>query len=315
MTSVYFPDEIWENILIHSSVQTLSTMACVNKHFNVFIESKLWDYIDLLPKPKLHPIPKNLPTFNKFFWLIDWTSIVCNDQTIPEEVLAELIDVADLVAISCKQKLSIPFIKAHLDRLPAHNIIHNQNVTSDILQVIVESNGRIINTYALWERHFIDIHFIKQHINFVNWMALSSNKNALSIEVIEEFPDKLFWPELTKHGLCEWIIEKYIHKIDKFSWSNVAFFCKLSKEFITKHINNLNLLTILHTQDLDEAFIEQLVEHGSEEYETFDLWNKTATNQGLSLEFLGKHKNNLPIKLLIRNRKIKRKHLKDVFTC
>lgn len=315
MASVHFPDEIWENILIQSSVQTLSSMACVNKHFNLFVESKLWEYIDLLPTPKLYPVPKNLPTYNKFFWLIDWTSIVCNDQTIPEEVLTELIDIVDLVAISCKQKLSIPFIRTHLNRLPAHNIIHNQNVTSDILQVIVQCNSRIINTYALWERHFIDIGFVKEHLNHVNWMALSSNKNALSIEIIGEFHDKLFWPELTKHGLSEWIIEKYIHKIDKFSWSNVAFFSQLSKDFISKHINNLNLLTVLHTQDLDEMFIEQLIEHGSEEYEIFDLWNKIAANQRLTIEFLHKNKKTLPIKLLIRNRKVKRKHLKDVFTC
>ena len=272
------PDEIWENILIHSSIQTLCTMACVNKHFNGLVEGKLWDYIDMLPTPEKFPIPANMATFNKFFFCIDWTSIVCNDQKIPEEVLLELIDVVDLVAISCKQKLSLDFIRQHLDKLPSHNIIHNQNVTPEILQVVVQKDNRVINTYALWERHFIDIHFIKQHINYVNWMALSTNKNALSTDIINEFCDKLFWPELTKHGLSEWIIEKYIHKIDKFSWSNVAFYSKLSPAFICKYVDNLNLLTILHTQELDEPFILQLIEYGSEEYEAFDLWNKTAAH-------------------------------------
>lgn len=313
MSNVSFPDEIWENILINSSVPTLSTMCCVSKRFNNMINGKLWDFIDLLPPQKKFPIPRNKPTLTKFFYIIDWTSIVCNDQKVPEDILTELVDQVDLVAISSKQKLSNDFIRKHFDKLPAHHLIHNQTVSTDILEKIINNDVRVIATYALWEKHFLDYEFIKKYFNHVNWMALSSNKNALSVNIIDEFHDKLFWPELSKHGLAEWLIAKYIHKIDKFSWSNIAFFSQLSRQFIIEHIDDLNLLTILHTQELGHDFIIQLIEYGVEEYDACDLWNKVSANQRLSRDFLEKYKSKLSLRLLIRNPRVKRKDLVCVF--
>jgi hypothetical protein len=273
----------------------------------------LWDYIDALPSQKLFPIPRNKATLDKFFYIIDWTSIVCNNQEIPEQVLTELVDDVDLVAISSKQKLSHEFIRKHFDKLPAHHLIHNQSVTADILEKIISTDARVIATYALWEKHFIDYNFVKKYVNYVNWMALSSNKNALNANVIDEFHEQLFWPEMSKHGLAEWIIQKYIHKIDKFSWSNIAFFSHLSPQFIIQHIDDLNLLTILHSQELEPEFIIQLVQYGLEEYDEVDLWNKVSANQRLNRAFIEKHKSKLSLRLLIRNPRIKRKDLVHVF--
>ena len=56
-----------------------------------------------------------------------------------------------------------------------------------------------------------------------------------------EFADKLIWQEITKHGINEYILIKYINKFDFICWCNISQFTKLSMQFIQQYIQYLDL--------------------------------------------------------------------------
>ena len=75
----------------------------------------------------------------------------------------------------------------------------------------------------------------------MKWYIISSNKEIISLELIQKYGDRLILHELTKHGVNENIIIHYLPKMDLICWINVSQFTKLSMDFIKKHIDKLNL--------------------------------------------------------------------------
>jgi hypothetical protein len=237
---------------------------------------------------------------------------------IPDEVILNLHEVIDFPIITTTKKLNEELIRKFFNKIPLINLLSNQSVPLDILDPLISSNlasGRFDNTYwyYVWKFQKINVDFIYKYINYADWNAISSNKKALTLEIINAFHNDLIWHEMTSHGLHELIIRHFIHKLNSISWANISWFSTLSCEFIFEYKDKLNILAIFSSQKLSEELICILLKNINDEITLYDVWNKISSTQELSRKFIEENKDNLNIKSLIRNRLIKRKDLKKVY--
>lgn len=310
------PNEIWLNIFKNIDLKTLSSLICTNKSFKNIIEPNKWDIIDSMSE-RGTPIPKNLNTYFEYMYCIDWTTYVYKKMTIPEDVIIKLNEYVDFAVITTKQKFSENLIRKYFNRIPMINLLMFQKVPIDILEAIIISKNpdNFQRDYwrYVWKNQKITIHFLNKFKGYVDWHALSSNKDALTYDIINEHQNELIWPELTSHGIHECIIEKFIYKMDPFSWKNISYFSKLSEIFIRKYINNLDILALFTSQQMSEILILELIEKVKDENDIVDMWSKIALNQSLTNGFIQKYKDKLNLIFMIRNQSIKRKYLKQIY--
>lgn len=296
----------------------MSSLLCTNKFFNNMIEPNKWDIIDNMIKRGIF-IPMNKSTYFQYIYCIDWTTFVYNDINIPEDVIIELHNFIDFPVITTKQKFSENLIRKFYDKIPMTNLLMFQKVPIDILTPLVESqicNQFQNNTYwyYIWKMQNITVDFINKFKTHVDWHAISSNKDALSIDLINAFHNELIWPEVTLHGIHESIIEHFIYKMEPFSWKNVAYFSQLSENFIRKYEDKLDTLALFSSQQMSEQLIEHLLTKVTNEFDIYEVWSKIALNQNLSIEFIKKYEDKLNLNYMIRNPRVKRKNLKLVYS-
>lgn len=310
------PNEIWLNVFEHTDLKTMSSLLCTNKYFNDIITPMKWDIIDSMHN-KGYPIPKNEPTYLEYIYCIDWTTYIFNKMTIPEDVIINLHEYIDFAVVTSKQKFSEQLIRKFYHKIPMINLLIHQDVPLDILTPLIDSH--IVNYfhqpywYYVWSNQKISVDFINKFKQYVDWNAISSNKNALSFDIINEFHNELIWPEVTSHGIHESILEHFIYKMDLFSWKNVGYFSKLSENFILKYIDHLEIISLFGSQDMSESLILYLMSKLIDEDEINDAWGKISMHQCLSYDFINTYKMVLKLIYMIRNPKIKRKYLKMVY--
>lgn len=315
----FLPFDILINILKYIDIYSFSKLSSTNLYFYNILKLNKWKIIDNLLYKNFIYIPKNIDTYNNYKYIINWTSIVLYRKDkyktiIPENVISWISDVHDLELISVYQKFSESLIRKIIHKISFKNILANQTIPIDIIQLLIfENNNRIDNQdwFNIWSKQPITFEFIQMFEDKIQWHPVSSNKNCVCFELIDKYHDKLIWQELTKHGINEHILIKYIHKFDHICWINISQFTKLSINFIKTYIIYLDLNIILKFQILNEYYIDELIHQYNLVSNVY--FQSISLHQPLGEFFLEKYKYKLPLKLLIRNKKILRTHLVKLY--
>lgn len=312
------PVEIWFIILKNVSFRDLSSLMCVNKYLYDLIQRNKWRLVDNLNDVSFNIIPKTKETFINYKYSIDWVSMILdnkqNKNYIPNYVIEWIEDRQILEYMCIYQTFSEETIRRVFDKINWQLLLlYQKKIPLDLINYIVETYDLSFENWNLiWLNENLDLNFITKYISNVRWHVISSNKEIISFNLIEKYGDRLILHEITKHGINERIITHYLSKMDMICWTNVSQFTKLSMDFIKKYIDKLNLQFILNYQEIDEAFLESLIEKLSGLEETM-FFQSIALNQKLSYNFISKYKNDLCIQNLIRNKKILRNDIYVTF--
>jgi hypothetical protein len=313
------PFEILLNIFKYIDIYALSNLISTNKYFYNKINLNKWELIDNLIDKNFTQIPSNIETFNNYKYIINWTNIILNKKDthkiiIPESVISWIPDVHDLELISIYQNFSEALIRKLFYKLSWKNLLSHQILPIDIIEIIIFDSNRIIDNqdwFNIWSKQPITYNFIQNYEQKVQWHPVSSNKHCISFELIDKYYDKLIWQEVTKHGINERILIKYIHKFDNICWCNISQFTRLSTEFIKCFLQHLDLNIIFRYQSINEYYIDELINSFNLDSDIY--FQSISLNQPLGEFFLTKYKNELSLKLLIRNKKILRSHLAKIY--
>ena len=307
------PNEILEKIFLHLDIKDLGKLLCVNKeYYNIFNTIK-YNLIDSMDEIGIY-IPDTKETCVEYKYCIDWTQILLEEKTIPEHVLELLQEYINLDCVSTKQKFSDDFIRKYYKKLSYTTLIINQKLPIDILiKIIEENNVDLVYWKHIWKHQSINLEFIDRYIDFIDWEFVSQNKESLDKDIIIKYYDKLNWSELTKLGINEFFIEKFIDKIDVFSWYNISYYSSLSGSFILKYYDKLHINSIMHSQILQEQIIYYILQNTYNPYDLDMIWYNIALHQPISKLFIISKKDNLTMNLLISNKYIKRAWLKEIY--
>ena len=308
------PTELWQNIFQYLSIIDLSHVICTNKFFFNMIEPQKYSIIDSILNSTVC-IPHNKATYDSYRYCIDMTTIIFNKHKLNDTVIENLNDVIDFNLLSTSQTLSEVILYKYYNRINIINLICHQTLPADLFVFILETHHATFDNttwYHICKIQPMNESLIKKYLSNINWHALSQNKQILTFDIISTYSDNLVWQDLTTLGLCEEVILSNLDKLCPICWSNISMTSSLSTNFIRQYFTSLNVMALLTCQTLDEMFIEEILERSSNEEQEF-LWNKVATCQSLTKDFISKHVSNLPLHLLVRNSKIKRAALKEVF--
>ena len=307
------PNELWNKIFTNLSLRDLSSMLYVNKYYNNLFKKNKWVLLDYMEKIGYF-IPKNIETYNEYRYCIDWTKCIMEEKVFEEDTLIKLHDVIDYSLISTKQKFSDNFIRRYYLEIPTINLVVHQIVPIDILwNMIDKTDFSPTYWYNIWKKQTVNLEFIDKYVEYVDWNVLSANKESLKFDVIMKYHDKLLWPEITKHGITEDIINMFIDKLFSFSWYNISYYSKLSCQFIRNHLDKLHIISLLNCQELGEDLIYEIINRTDDEDDKISLWYKIASHQKIGKQFIQYNLDKLPLQLLIRNENIKKSWLKEIF--
>jgi hypothetical protein len=316
MTLSSLPIELWHLIFTYIDLKDLSSIMCTNKFFKKIIQNERYNIIDSFNcGNKRVCIPQNIETYEAYKYCIDMTTIIFNKHKLSDIAIDNLNELVDFNLLCTSQQLSDIILYKYYNRIQLKNLICYQKLPLDLFKFVLESSSNIFESndwYHMCKIQPFTIEIIKKYYHNINWHSLSLNKEILTFDIISNYSDKLVWQDLTALGLCEEIILLNIDKICSICWSNISMCSRLSIEFIRKYFNYLNAMALFTCQTLDELFIEEIIELSFIDEQEF-LWNKAASCQSLSKDFILRHVAKLPIHLLIRNCKIKRAVLKEVF--
>lgn len=302
--------------LYRSNKKLCEKIKCINK-WKIIDDMFNANYIKLIPKTK--------ETFDNYRFCIDWKELIIQKCIIPEEVI-EWIDepisstryltdaarYSNITIISIYQKFSENLLKKVYNKISHSYLLSNQILPVDTLNNIIETK-ELSNTdwYHISLKQKIDLRFIEKYYNKIQWNPLSQNKDSINCEIIDKYHNKFFWQELTKHGINEYILIKYISYFDFICWSNISQYSILSYEFIKMYLSFLDLDIIFRFQRISESLLNSIVENFTKnEYHYFE---SIGLNQLLSKDFIIKYKKFLPLNILIRNKNISRNLLSNIF--
>ena len=313
LTFVDIPYDILAHILKFTNLITISKLQCLNLHFYNLINPNKWHLIDNTPFD-ISFVPSTIETCNNYIYCIDFFEILQNKKHIPEQLIERINNHKTLELICLYQQLSETLLcniysKIHYRILLAHQILPT-NILFRLTQneLLSFTNN---DWYLVWSKQKINMQYIQNYIDNVQWNPLSSNKYAVSFEFIEKYHTNIIWHQFTKHGINEHLIEKYIYEFDFICWSNISQYTKLSNKFIVKHINDLHIDIILRFQSLEEYLLTILL--SSNNQSSINHYSELISlNQKVSINFIKTH--TLPLKHLVRNKKIPRKILASIFS-
>ena len=306
------PFELWSEIFKYLDLKNLSKINCLNKYFNYFIQKDKLDIIDSFYTKNFLFIPKTRDTYINYYYCIDWTKFVLNNMTIPEHVIRWITERNDLEMIALHQELSPCLVEYISDRVQFDTLITKQKIPLQMLEYKINSLASLTNFqwYLIWSSQNVDYDFIIRHFNNIQWQPLSTNKDAMSYKIIHSFSENLIWPEITRHGIHECIINEFKHKMDRFCWINISEYTNLSQEFIKENLHVLDFNRVIRYQTLDEDFIIDIVDNLTDT-EKYMYINIISLNQKISIKFLKKYVKFISLRTLIRNDKILRKDIES----
>jgi hypothetical protein len=293
-------------------------MACVNQEFAQSIRKCLYEIIDSMKgEPLLTYVPRTTDTFSRFRYIIDFPTILFNKTVLPDDVIIRFNEHINFEQLAGYQKFSDAMLEQFYKVIPLGTLLHSQVLPIELLErTVTETYQQLDNShwYNICQYQPLTVSFIEKYLAHIDWYALSQNKQAITCDLLNRYYHKLFWPELTKLGVSEEILEQCIDKLDAFAWQNIAYSSKLSTGFIARYFEQLrpSLLVLVTCQELTDEMLEAIMSKCTPE-EAQDLWNKIANSQPLSAAFISKHQEHLQLRFLIRNKKIKRKTLQLVY--
>lgn len=317
------PDDIWFTLSKYIDLPTISTCLSVNKKTFEQLNKIKWNLIDemLMFHKSFSCFPKTRDTYHEYKYCIDFVSLLYNEENkthfkLSEDTIDIFINDINFDLLCSFQSLTPVTIEKHYSQITNLNILlRTQKLPQYLIEILV-SNYTLDNSHwkSICEYQTLTVDFIQKYYPFINWHALSTNKESITIDLINQYPNQLKWTELSNLGLSEDVIESCRHKLDTFSWINITFTSKLSSRFIKKHLRNLDIMRVITCQQIDEETILYLIEKGLiAGYPEDSLWKKVSTTQTLTLGFIQEHKSKLDLNSLVRNPKIKRSHLKKVY--
>lgn len=319
-TNIYnLPLEMLIYILKYTDVITVNNLSCVNKYFNNTINKNLWMIIDKLHKhTDTILIPKTIWTYNKYRYLVDWNNIIMYNQqhnkVIPEDVIVWIPDIQDLQTIAVYQSLSEDTIYRLYNKIEWSTLLSKQIVPLDIIYYIINSQGNISATdwFNIWSYQKVDCAFVINFLDKVEWYALSTNKEIVSIDFINMFGKHIVWQEFTKHSIHENILEYYIDKFDFVCWNNISRYTELSNAFMKLYLKNLDIGTLIRYQSISQTLLDEIVDNFNDSDIDFYMQN-IGTYQKISKPFIVRFKMYLPLRVLIRNKSIPRSYIHDIY--
>jgi hypothetical protein len=306
------PFHIWYIIFKHVDIKTLSAMSIVNKVFNEYITYHKWSIIDKMKVPG-YPVPANEQTYLNYKYSVDWNSIILYGIHIPDSVIENILTFDYIQLLFSYRRLSDYIVRKFFHTVNWRNLLFNQTLSDDLLQRLVDNNNLYSSDWKMLWRYQSNItpRFVSKYYNYVDWECLSVNKN-LSLNVIEKYKNQLIWSEMTKTGLHEYILLKYIEKLDALSWVNVSWYSKLSPFFIKTFIKFLDKHVILHSQKVPEDILEYILESCNDS-DLSEYLNVVAKYQPLSSSFIKKYKSFLNFNVLISNKYISKVDLQKIY--
>lgn len=315
------PLEILINILKFTDVKTVSNLCCINKYFNDTISRNLWIIIDkLYIYTDTVLIPNTIWTYNKYRYLVDWNNIIMYNQqcnkSIPDDIVLWIPDIQDLQTIAIYQTLSEYTIRIIYPKVEWGTLLLKQTVPLDIIDLIIHSQNNDwqlsnIDWCNIWLFQKVDCDFISRYLDKVEWHALSSNKEVVSIEFISKYGNQIIWQEFTKHSIHENILEFYIDKFDFICWNNISRYTELSESFMKSYLKHLDIGTLIRYQSLSEGFLDEIVYNFNDSDKEFHM-QSIGTYQKISKQFIERHKYYLPLRVLIRNKHIPRSYIHSI---
>jgi hypothetical protein len=306
-----FPNEILINVFKYLDVKCLSNLYRTNKKLCQKIKFiNKWKIIDdMFNADYLKLVPKTKETFNNYRFCIDWKELIIQKCIIPEEVIEWIEKYSDIAIISIYQNFSENLLRKvynkNNNKISHSCLLSHQFLPIDTLHDIIETK-ELSNTdwYYISSKQKIDLSFIEKYYDKIQWNPLSQNINIINCKVIDKYHDKLVWQELTKHGINEYILIKYIGYFDFICWSNISQYSILSYKFIKMFLLFLDLDIIFRFQKISDELLNSIVENFTKnEYHYFE---SIGLNQCLSSDFVIKYKDFLPVNILIRNKNISR---------
>lgn len=307
---INLPHDVLETIFSSLDPISLSNMCIVHPVFNQFILANKWRIVDNFGE-LVKVFPRTQATYKAWRYIVDLTHCILPQKKVDEDVLIEFKDNPDINwrLVCANQKLSEDTLRILYPVIPLASLLTQQVLPLDLLEKVINENTPWddVYWYHIFAHQKIDYLFIQKYMSYVNWHAVSQNKYAISFHLIANHSNNVIWPEITKHGLNQDLIEAQLEysNLDRFSWINVAMHSQLSTSFIQKHFLNLPVSYLVRCQDLEEDMIRYIV-HADNNYDDFLVWDTIAEFQKLSFEFICEYKNKLSLTLLIRNMKVRR---------
>lgn len=311
-TLIKLPVEIICGILKYTNVLTLSKMCCVNKMLSDVIKDNKWAIMDNFRKPPLNQcIPRNEETYKSYRYCIDFPTLILDKKKLQSCTIQSNAQHIDFSLLSEYQQLPDDILRTFYENIPLQKLLTKQVLPTNLLEIVLEKFCDSLDS-SLWSNvckfQKLSVKLIKKYHQYMEWISLSQNKHVVTVEFINTFQDKIIWQELTNLGLHENLIKECECNLNEVCFWNISFSSKLSKHFMKQHFDKLYPSALCAFQKLDEELILRIVEQDEQQ------WAKIAECQHLSIEFMQKYKSFLPKHLLIRNKNIKRQHLKDIFS-
>lgn len=309
---ILLPFDIWYNVFKYINLKTLSALCIVNKTFNEYIKYNKWELVDNL-KYIGYNVPLNNATYSNYYFCIDWNSIIFYGIYIPDDVIENILSFDYINLLFSYRRLSERIIYKFFHLINWRTLLFNQFLPEDLLDKLVTTNHLYTSDWKmLWKfQKNISDSFIFKHYNQVDWESFSTNKN-LSLNIIDKYKHKVIWSELTKTGLHEYILLKYIEKFDSSSWINISWYSKLSPFFIRTFIKFLDKHVIIHTQKVPDDILEYILETCDDD-DIQEYMNIVSKYQPLSYNFIKKHKSILNLNILISNKYISKTNLYKIY--
>jgi hypothetical protein len=282
------------------------------------INDNLWTIIDNLYKQTgTILIPKNIQTYKKYRYLVDWNNIIMYNQQynkiIPEDVIIWIPDIQDLQIIAVYQSLSENTIRMLYNKIDWSILLSKQIVPLDIIYHIVNSSElSVTDWFNIWLYQKVDCAFVTTFFNKVEWHALSMNKEVVSVDFINMFGKYIIWQEFTKHSIHENILEYYIDKFDFICWNNISRYTELSDRFMKRYLKQLDLGTLIRYQSISQTLLDEIVDNFNDNDVDFYMQN-IGMYQKISKKFIIRYKYYLPLRVLIRNKHIPRSDIHTIY--
>jgi hypothetical protein len=177
------------------------------------------------------------------------------------------------------KQLDINFIRRFKDKINWNTLCETQNPTAEFLEEFAQYvdwncilsihklNEDIINKhykiithkhkYSLYEHQTLSEEFLRDHIDDLEWGAVSQYQK-LSEEFIFEFADKIKFGNVSyAQTLSENVIRKFQ---DRISWANISKQQILSEDFMREFEDNLNWSYISRYQVFSEEFMLEFID-------------------------------------------------------
>jgi hypothetical protein len=97
----------------------------------------------------------------------------------------------------------------------------------------------------------VSVSFIAEYKDYIDFHDVCRYQ-PITPELVDRFPNRIYWYQICKKPLPEWFIEKYETVVN---WDTISIHQDLSEQFIEKYIDQVNLDLISQYQKLTNKFI------------------------------------------------------------